>query len=178
MAKSKGLTLWFTGLPCSGKSTIAGLVAQRLQGDGERVEVLDGDEIREHFSAGVGFTREGRTQHLKRIAYLAYLLNKHGVIAIAALIAPYKENRDSARELIQESFIEIFVDTPLEECIRRDVRGMYKKAMTGEIKQFTGISDPYEEPENPDLTIQTMDETPEESAQRVLDVVTKKLSSG
>ena len=132
------------------------------------VELLDGDEIRKHFSAGVGFSREDRTNHLKRVAYLCKLLTKHGVIVLASFVSPYRENRDYARQLIGDAFAEIFVDAPLEECMRRDVKGMYKKALAGEIKEFTGVSDPYEPPPHPELVIRTADESPQHSAQRVL----------
>ena len=166
--RSEGLTLWFTGLPCSGKTTVAALVKQALEAAETPVELLDGDDIRKHFSAGVGFSREDRSNHLKRVAYLCQLLTKHGVIVLASFVSPYRDNRDYARQLIGERFVEIFVDTPLEECIRRDVKGMYKKALAGEIAQFTGISDPYEPPEQAELVIRTAEESPRESAERVL----------
>lgn len=163
-----GLTLWFTGLPCSGKTTIAGLVKAELERQDIPVELLDGDEIRRHFSAGVGFSKEDRSNHLKRVAYLCHLLTKHGVVVLASFVSPYRENRDYARQLIGERFIEIFADTSLEECIKRDVKGMYKKALAGEIKQFTGISDPYEPPLLPELVIRTTEESTRESTARVL----------
>ncbi|MBI4355944.1 MAG: adenylyl-sulfate kinase [Candidatus Omnitrophica bacterium] len=163
-----GVTLWFTGLPCSGKTTIAQLVRTELQQRGTAVELLDGDEIRKHFSAGVGFSKEDRSNHLKRVAYLCHLLTKHGVVVLASFVSPYRENRDYARQLIGERFEEVFVDTPLEECIRRDVKGMYKKALAGELKEFTGISDPYEPPLQPELVIRTVGDTVPESAAKVL----------
>jgi len=168
-----GVTLWFTGLPCSGKTTIAELVKTELERQGLPVELLDGDEIRKHFSAGVGFSKEDRANHLKRVAYLCHLLSKHGVVVLASFVSPYRENREYARQLIGERFVEIFVDTPLEECIRRDVKGMYKKALAGQIKEFTGVSDPYEPPLAPELVIKTVEETPQRSAQQVLERLTQ-----
>lgn len=162
-----GTTLWFTGLPCSGKTTIAAIVKAQLEQQQVPVELLDGDEIRKHFSKGVGFTKEDRNNHLQRVAYLCHLLTKHGVVVLASFVSPYRENRDYARQLIGERFVEIFVDTPVEECIKRDVKGMYKKALAGEIKQFTGISDPYEPPLSPELVIHTTEETPNESATKI-----------
>lgn len=168
-----GMTLWFTGLPCSGKTTIAEIVKQQLEQNGQAVELLDGDEIRKHFSAGVGFSKEDRNNHLKRVAYLCHLLTKHGVVVLASFVSPYRENRDYARQLIGDRFAEIYVDTPVEECIRRDVKGMYKKALAGEIRQFTGVSDPYEPPPSPELTIQTITESAQKSAARVLALLRK-----
>jgi len=135
--------LWFTGLPCSGKTTLAERVKQVLEAEGSAVELLDGDDIRKHFSAGVGFSRDDRSNHLKRVAFLCKLLTKHGVVVLASFVSPYRDNREYARQLLDGRFAEIFVDTPLDECIRRDVKGMYKKALAGEIKEFTGVSDPY-----------------------------------
>lgn len=165
----RGWTVWLTGLPCSGKTTVAEHVKQALEAEGRAVELLDGDELRTHFSAGVGFSREDRSNHLKRVAYLCKLLTKHGVIVLASFVSPYRDNRAYARQLIGESFAEVFVDTPLEECIRRDVKGLYKKALAGEIRQFTGVSDPYEPPLHPELTVRTIGQSPAASAQHVLD---------
>ena len=166
-----GVTLWLTGLPCSGKTTIAEIVKRNLEGRGERVELLDGDAIRKHFSAGVGFSKEDRSNHLKRVSYLCHLLTRHGVVVLASFVSPYRENRDYARALIGERFVEIFVDTPLETCIKRDVKGMYKKALAGEIKEFTGISDPYEPPLKAELTLRTVGQTPQDGAQQVMDLL-------
>ena len=170
----RGVTLWFTGLPCSGKTTIAELVKAQLEQDGTAVELLDGDEIRKHFSAGVGFSKEDRGNHLKRVTYLCHLLSKHGVVVLASFVSPYRENRDYARQLIGERFAEIFVDTPLDECIKRDVKGMYKKALAGEIKQFTGVSDPYEPPTAAEFIIKTTAESAQQSATRVLQVLQQR----
>ena len=169
------VTLWFTGLPCSGKTTIAEIVKAQLERRDVRVELLDGAEIRKHFSAGVGFSKEDRSNHLKRVAYLCHLLSKHGVVVLASFVSPYRANRDYARGLMGERFIEIFVDTALEECIRRDVKGMYKKALAGEIKEFTGISDPYEPPLQAELVIRAAQETPQESARRVSELLNGRL---
>ena len=166
-----GMTLWLTGLPCAGKTTIARLVAQALADRGERVELLDGDDVRKDFSAGIGFSRDERGLHLRRVAHLCHLLTKHGVTVVAAFVSPYQEHRDDARRLLGARFIEIYVKTPLEECRRRDVKGMYQRAMAGELTQFTGISAPNEPPTHPELTIHTLNESPQDSAQRILDAL-------
>lgn len=168
----KGLTLWFTGLPCSGKTTVAEIVAETLRTNGNKIELLDGDEIRKHFSAGVGFSREDRNTHLRRVAYLCHLLTKHGVIVLASFVSPYRENRDYARGLIN-NFVEIYAKCSLEICIQRDVKGMYKKALNGKIQQFTGVSDPYEEPTNPELVLETDKETAQENALKVIEKMKK-----
>jgi adenylylsulfate kinase len=164
---NKGFTLWFTGLPCSGKSTLAQLVAKELQRRGRGVEVLDGDVVRTHLTKGLGFSKEDRDENIRRIGFVCHLLSKHGVVAIAAAISPYRAIRDEVRATI-ENFIEVYVNTPLEACIQRDVKGMYKKALAGEMKGFTGVDDPYEAPPNPELVIETDKETPEVSAARIL----------
>lgn len=169
MSARQGWTLWLTGLPSSGKTTIAELMKRRLDAEGRPVELLDGDEIRKHFSAGVGFSREDRAAHLQRVAFLCHLLSKHGVVVIASFVSPYRENRDHARRLIGERFVEVFVDTPLEECIKRDVKGLYKKALAGEIAQFTGVSDPYEPPPQPEIVVRTLEESAEAAAGRILE---------
>jgi adenylylsulfate kinase len=162
-----GFTLWFTGLPCSGKSTLAQVVGSQLQQRGRGVEILDGDVIRKNLTKGLGFSKEDRDENIRRIGFVCGLLSRHGAVAISAAISPYRSVRAEVRSSI-ENFIEIHVDTPLEVCIQRDVKGMYKKALAGEMKHFTGIDDPYETPENPELVIKTANETPEESAARVL----------
>lgn len=173
-SEGQGTALWFTGLPCSGKTTIATLVKEALQARGTPVELLDGDEIRQQFSAGVGFSREDRNSHLRRVAYLCHLLTKHGVVVLASFVSPYRENREYARTLIGRAFVEVHVDTPLEECIRRDVKGMYRKALAGELKQFTGVSDPYEPPEQAEVVIRTMELSAEAGAQRVLEALDQR----
>lgn len=164
---NKGFTLWFTGLPCSGKSTLAEIVARELARRGRGVEVLDGDVVRTHLTKGLGFSREDRDENIRRIGFVCGLLSKHGAVAIAAAISPYRAIRDELRAKTH-NFVEIYVNTPLEVCIQRDVKGMYKKALAGEMKNFTGVDDPYEPPLNPELTIETEKETPAESAERIL----------
>ncbi|WP_238134301.1 adenylyl-sulfate kinase [Calderihabitans maritimus] len=163
MQEAKGFTLWFTGLSGAGKSTLAHLVAEELRRRGRKVEILDGDEVRENLSKGLGFSKEDRDTNILRIGYVARLLARNGVIAIAAAISPYRETREKVREA-NGDFVEVFVKCPLEECIRRDVKGLYQKALKGEIQQFTGISDPYEEPLNPEIVVETDRQEPEESA--------------
>ncbi len=169
--KNKGFTLWFTGLPCSGKSTLAELVAKELQQRGRLVDILDGDVVRTHLTKGLGFSKEDRDTNIRRIGYVCGLVSKHGGVAISAAISPYKNIRDEVRAGVSKdsTFVEVFVNTPLEECIKRDVKGMYKKAQAGEIKNFTGIDDPYEAPANPELVIETMQETPAQSTARILE---------
>ncbi|RLF44464.1 MAG: adenylyl-sulfate kinase [Thermoplasmata archaeon] len=161
-----GVTVWFTGLPCSGKTTIAREVKRRLEEKGIDVELLDGDTVRDYIR-NKDFSKEGRNKHLRYIALMAKLLSKRGVIVLCSFVSPYRENRDFARE-INENFIEVYVKTPLEICIQRDVKGMYKKALAGEIKGFTGIDDPYEEPENPEVIVETDKESLEECVNKVL----------
>lgn len=167
MTNDGGMVLWFTGLSGAGKSTIAGAVAPRLCALGRRVEVLDGDEVRKHLSGGLGFSREDRDTNIARIAFVAHLLARNGVIVLVAAISPFREARAQARAIIG-SFVEIHVDPPLEECVRRDVKGLYKKAMRGEIAHFTGISDPYEPPLEPELRLDTSRLTLEEATSQVL----------
>jgi len=162
----KGLTLWFTGLSGSGKSTVSGILEARLRALGAKVEVLDGDVVRTHLSKGLGFSKEDRDTNIRRIGFVCHLLSRNGVIAIAAAISPYRETRDWVRSQV-EHFIEIYAHCPLEKLIERDVKGLYKKALAGEIKEFTGVSDPYEPPHNPEVTINTHLETPEESANKI-----------
>jgi adenylyl-sulfate kinase len=164
---NKGFTLWFTGLPCSGKTTLASLVAAELQKRGRGVEILDGDVVRTHLSKGLGFSREDRDENIRRIGFVCGLLSKHGAIAIAAAVSPFRSTRDQVRASI-EKFVEVYVAAPLEVCIARDVKGLYKKAIAGEIAQFTGISDPYEHPLNPELTVEAYQESPEASAARII----------
>jgi adenylyl-sulfate kinase len=168
MAKAnKGFTLWFTGLPCSGKSTLAKLVAEELQRRGRGVEILDGDVVRTHLTKGLGFSKEDRDENIRRIGFVCGLLSKHGAVAIAAAISPYRAIREEVRAGI-ENFVEVYVRTSLEACIQRDVKGMYKKALAGELKGFTGIDDPYEPPASPEILIETESESPAQSAARIL----------
>ena len=165
--KNRGFTLWFTGLPCSGKSTLAELVGKELMRRGRSVEILDGDVVRTNLTKGLGFSKEDRDENIRRIGFVCGLLSKHGVVAISAAISPYRAVRDEVR-LKTQSFVEVYVAAPLEVCIQRDVKGMYKKALAGEIKNFTGVSDPYEPPIHPEIVIDTQKETPEDSAARIL----------
>jgi adenylyl-sulfate kinase len=172
---SEGLTIWFTGLSGSGKSTVAEAVEAELRERGQKVEVLDGDVVRTNLSKGLGFSKADRDTNIRRIAFVADLLSRNGVVAITAAISPYREIRDEARELMGDRFVEVFVKASVEECARRDVKGLYEKAFSGEIKEFTGVSDPYEEPLDPEVVLETELESPEESARRVLDLVEAKL---
>jgi len=170
-----GATLWFTGLSGAGKSTIAQIVESELRERGYKVEVLDGDVVRTNLSKGLGFSKEDRDTNIRRIAFVADLLSRNGVVAITAAISPYREIRDEARALMGARFIEIHVKASVEECARRDVKGLYEKAMRGEIKEFTGVSDPYEEPLKPELVLDTEAESPEESAAKVLAVLDSRV---
>lgn len=164
----QGATIWLTGLSGSGKSTIANLVAKRLRAAGAKVEVLDGDVVRTNLSKGLGFSKEDRDTNIRRIGFVCGLLSRNGVIAIAAAISPYKQIRDEVRATTT-NFVEVFADCPLDTLIERDVKGLYKKALAGEIKNFTGVSDPYEAPENPEVRIDSGKQTPDESGAAVWD---------
>jgi adenylyl-sulfate kinase len=170
----RGFTLWLTGLSGAGKSTVAEAVAERLRAERGAVEVLDGDEVREHLSKGLTFSREDRDINVRRIAYVAKLLTRNGVAVITAAISPYRSTRDEARREIGDGFIEIYVNASLDECIRRDVKGLYDKALAGKIASFTGVSDPYEPPLAPELELDTEHESLDESAERVLDVLRRR----
>lgn len=162
----KGCVVWLTGLPGSGKTTIARVLETRLVEEGKRVEVLDGDEVRSNLSPSLGFSKEERREHANRVAYVGRLLSKNGVMVIVGLISPYRDFRKKAREMIGD-FVEVYVRCSTETCIERDVKGHYKKALSGEIGEFTGVSDPYEEPENPEIVVDTEKETPDESADKI-----------
>jgi adenylylsulfate kinase len=168
MNEERGFTLWFTGLSGSGKTTISEIVERELRDRERPVEVLDGDIVRTNLSKGLSFSRDDRNINVLRIGFVANLLTRNGVGVIVSAISPYKEARDQVRRRIVD-FVEVFVDAPLEVCADRDVKGLYQKAFAGEIKQFTGVSDPYEPPNAPDLTLKTDEESPEESAQRVIE---------
>ncbi len=163
----QGFTVWLTGLSGAGKSTIARLLYDELQARGLKVEVLDGDVIRQNLSKGLGFSKEDRDTNVLRVAWVCQVLNKHGVAVIAALISPYRETRAKVRAMLPR-FVEVYVTAPLEELIRRDPKGLYEKALAGEIPNFTGISDPYEPPENPEVECRTHEETPEQSVAKIL----------
>jgi adenylylsulfate kinase len=163
----RGATVWLTGLPSAGKTTIAHALAERLRADGHRTEVLDGDEIREFLSAGLGFTRTDRDTNVQRIGFVAELLAAHGVKVLVPVIAPYADSREAVRKRHEAKgtrYLEVHVATPVEVCSVRDVKGLYAKQAAGEISGLTGVDDPYEAPEAPDLRIATQDHTVAESA--------------
>jgi adenylyl-sulfate kinase len=165
-----GFTLWFTGLSGAGKTTIAELVGPELERRGLLVEWLDGDAARTHLTQGLGFSKEDRDTNIERLAWVASRLTRHGAAVIVSAISPYEATRRKARALVEEAgaFVEVHVATPVEECERRDVKGLYERARAGEIPEFTGVSDPYEEPANPELRIDTTEHQPEESARLVI----------
>lgn len=164
---TKGLTIWFTGLSGAGKTTVSRLVEKELHGRGLKVEVLDGDVVRENLSKGLGFSKEDRDTNIRRIGYVCELLTRNDVIAIAAAISPYRAIRDENRARIGR-FVEVYVQCPIEVLAERDVKGLYKKALRGEIKNFTGVDDPYEAPLNPEVVVESDRETPEQSAAKVI----------
>jgi adenylylsulfate kinase len=162
-----GFTVWFTGLPSAGKTTLARLLEKALTQRGRRVEVLDGDEVRQRLSRGLGFSKEDRDENIRRISYVANLITRSGGVAITCAISPYRQLRDEARREIGP-FVEVYVQCPLEVCIARDVKGLYEKALRGEIAQFTGVSDPYEAPLSPEVVVDTDRQHPEESVAVIL----------
>jgi adenylylsulfate kinase len=168
MAGEQGFTLWFTGLSGAGKTTISKLVVSELEARGSAIEVLDGDVVRQNLSKGLGFSKEDRDTNIRRVAFVADLLSRNGVPVITAAISPYRAIRDEARAQMDGRFIEAYVKASVEECERRDVKGLYAKARAGEIKEFTGVSDPYEPPENPEIVLETEEQTPEESAAAII----------
>ena len=168
MSEDRGFCVWFTGLSGAGKSTIAELLVPALRERGLKVELLDGDVVRTNLSKGLGFSKEDRDANILRIGFVANLLVRNGVVAVCSAISPYREIRDRNRELIGD-FVEVYVDASLEEVTRRDVKGLYEKAIAGEIPNFTGVSDPYEPPENPELVIDTERCSPEEACGMVID---------
>lgn len=163
----KGHVLWFTGLSGAGKTTTAEFVKARLQERGGRVELLDGDELRRTICKGLGYTREDRLENVKRIVYVSGLLSRHGVDVLVSAITPYEEMREYARRELP-GYVEIYVECPLEECERRDVKGLYAKARSGELRHFTGISDPYEIPRRPDIAINTASAAVEDNCAAIL----------
>jgi len=162
----KGFTIWFTGLSGAGKSTLSEALEERLEARERKVEILDGDIVRTHLSKGLGFSREDRDTNIKRIAFVCGLLTRNGVICISAAIAPYRDARQWARQEIG-SFVEVYVKCPIEVCRQRDVKGLYKLVDEGKITGFTGVDDPYEEPEHPELVVETSKESIEESVGRI-----------
>jgi adenylylsulfate kinase len=166
-----GFTLWFTGLSGSGKTTIAHVVGPELERRGKIVEYLDGDVVRTHLSKGLGFSKEDRDAHIERVGWVASRLTRHGAAVIVAAISPYAETRDRARAMVEEfgPFVEVYVAASVDECERRDVKGLYAKARAGEITGFTGVDDPYEEPEAPELVLDTEQHEPDASARLVVE---------
>ena len=164
----KGVTVWFTGLPCSGKTTLALKLSAELKKRGINCEDLDGDITRKYLSKGLGFSKEDRDENIRRVGFVCSLLTKHGSVVTAAFVSPYRSIRDENRKLIG-NFVEVYVKCSLEKCMERDVKGMYKKAIAGEIKNFTGVSDPFEEPEKPELVVETDKESEAESLKKIID---------
>ena len=162
----QGFTLWLTGMSGAGKSTVSDRLMERFREGGAKVELLDGDVVRTNLSQGLGFSREDRDTNIRRIGFVADLLSRNGVIAVVAAISPYRDTREEVKSRIP-NFVEVFVDCPIEVLAERDVKGLYKKALAGEVPHFTGISDPYEPPLNPDVTIRSDKEAVEESVDRV-----------
>jgi adenylyl-sulfate kinase len=177
MSQKKGFVLWLTGLSGAGKSTIAESLSERLRAGGRRIEILDGDEVRTNLSKGLGFSKEDRDTNVKRIGFVAKLLARNGVGVITAAISPYREVRREVREAVENNgaeFLEVFVKCPLETLVERDIKGLYKQALAGEITNFTGVSDPYEEPLTPDMTLETDLETVAESSAKIADELQKR----
>ena len=163
---STGVTVWFTGLPSSGKTTLAHALAKRLADEGyDRVEVLDGDLAREHLTKGLGFSREDRAENVRRIGWVASLLARNGVVVLASVISPYRDDRDAVREMHGERFVEVHVATPVDVCAERDVKGLYAKQRAGELTGLTGVDDPYEPPLRPEVVVPTHQQSVDESVE-------------
>jgi adenylylsulfate kinase len=164
---SDGLTVWFTGLPSAGKTTIARALEKRLLEDGHRVEMLDGDVVRTHLTRGLGFSREDRDENIRRIGFVAHLLSRNGVVVLCSVVSPYRDVRDELRALHDGRFIEVYVSTPVDVCSERDVKGLYAKQQSGEMSGLTGVDDPYEPPLKPEVVVPTHTQTLDESVETV-----------
>lgn len=174
--QKRGLVIWLTGLSGAGKTTLARAISEKLASDGLSAETLDGDEVRENLSRGLGFSRDDRDTNVRRIGFVARLLARNGVTVLASAISPYREARDDVRRTVEDDgarFVEVFVRCPLDVLIKRDVKGLYEKALAGEIAHFTGVSDPYEAPTSPDLVVDSSVESVEQSAARILSHLSK-----
>jgi sulfate adenylyltransferase len=172
---STGVCIWFTGLSGSGKSTTAGRVAELLESRGRTVTMLDGDVVRTHLSRGLGFSREDRDENVRRIGFVAAEVVRHGGVAICAVVSPYRATRGEVRQMVGPgSFVEVFVDTPVEVCEARDVKGLYAGSRRGEVSALTGVADPYEPPEDPEIHLETVGRTVEENAQRVVEYLVQQ----
>jgi adenylyl-sulfate kinase len=172
-----GFVLWFTGLSGAGKSTLSEQLVQEFKAKGYRVELLDGDEVRTNLSKGLGFSKEDRDTNIRRIGYVARLLARNGVIAITAAISPYRDVRGECRAMAQENgvpFVEVFANATLDALVERDVKGLYKKALAGEIANFTGVSDPYEAPDAPEIEVRTDTESVQESLTKIRKYLTEQ----
>ena len=167
-ASEKRFVLWFTGLPSSGKTTLARVLSDKLRDMGVKVELLDGDEVRKQLSSDLGFSKRDREIHAQRVAYLSKLLSRNGIVSIVSLISPYKMSRQQAREHVGDRFIEVWTKCSLETCMKRDVKGLYKKALEGEISDMTGVQDPYEDPVNNEITVDTEHNSIDKCAARIL----------
>ncbi|MEM2240580.1 MAG: adenylyl-sulfate kinase [Thermoproteota archaeon] len=168
---NRGFVVWLTGLPSSGKTTIARILENRLRDGGLKVELLDGDDVRKWLSPEAGFTREGRERHLKRVAHVSRLLARNGVAVLASFVSPYRNVREEVRRIVEGEglrFVEVYVKCSLEECMRRDPKGLYEKALKGEVKDMTGIQDPYEEPLNPEVIVDSEVEDAEKCAEKII----------
>lgn len=172
--RDDGFVVWMTGLPASGKTTLANMFKDRLKELGLKVEVLDGDEIRKGLSSDLGLSREDREEHARRVSFVAKLLARNGIITVVALISPYRSSRESAKQIIgPDRFVEVYVKAPLSVCEQRDPKGLYAKARSGEIKDMTGIHDPYEEPLRPDIVVDTSNSSPEKSLEELIEGLRK-----
>jgi len=175
--KNKGFTLWFTGLPCSGKSTLAEIIAPELTRRGRTVDILDGDVVRTNLTKGLGFSKEDRTENVRRIGFVAELLTRHGVITLVSAISPYRDVREEIRERVA-NFLEVYVNAPLSVCEGRDVKGLYRRARSGSLPRFTGVDDPYEEPLSPEVECRTDLETVVDSVSKIVAAIESRLASG